>query len=66
MSREDKLQELLMELYVAGVLCQDRLNEADQERLLSTVLAAAEGRDFELLGLPFPKDSPGIALCGGL
>ena len=66
MTREDKLQELLMELYVTGLLCQDRLHEADQERVLSTVLAAAEGRDFELLGLPFPKDARGIALCGGL
>lgn len=66
MNREDKLQQLLMELYVASMLRHDQLNEADQERLLSTVLAAAEGRDFELLGLPFPKDAPGIALCGGL
>jgi hypothetical protein len=49
-----RLRELLMELYVSGVLWQDRLSEPDQKRLLDTVLAAAEGRPFEPPGLPFP------------
>lgn len=53
-SREEKLRQLLMELYVSSVLWQDQLSGPDQERLLNTVLAAAEGRDFDLLGLPFP------------
>ncbi|WP_374572770.1 hypothetical protein [Phenylobacterium sp.] len=54
MDIEAKLRQLLMELYVSSVLFQDELPEAEQARLLDTVLAAAEGREFELLGLPFP------------
>lgn len=64
MSREQKLQELLMELYVAGVLWQDWLSEADQQRVLTTVQAAVEGREFELLGLPAPT-SPRAAQTQG-
>ena len=55
MSEADKLRSLLRELYVSSVLWQDRLPDEEQERLLDTVLAAAEGRPFDLLGLPFPR-----------
>jgi hypothetical protein len=50
-----QLRALLLELYVCGVLWQDRLPDAEQQRLLDTVLAAAEGRAFEALELPFPR-----------
>ena len=56
MSEADKLRGLLMELYASSVLWHDRLPGPEQERLLDTVLAAAEGRPFELLGLPFPRE----------
>jgi hypothetical protein len=55
MTDEAKLRELLTQLYVSSVLWQDRLPDDEQERLLDTVLAAAEGRPFEPLGLPFPR-----------
>lgn len=54
-----QLRALLLELYVCGVLWQDRLSDGEQERLLDTVLAAAEGRPFEPLGLPFPSGDGG-------
>jgi hypothetical protein len=48
------LRALLLELYVSGVLWQDRLPDDEPQRRLDTVLAAAEGRPFDALGLPFP------------
>jgi hypothetical protein len=51
----EKLRALLSEIYVSGVLLDDSMPEAENVRLLDTVLAAAEGREFELLGLPFPR-----------
>lgn len=48
-------RQLLLELYASGVLFREDLPEAEQIRLLDTVLAAAEGREFEPLGLPFPR-----------
>lgn len=52
---ETKLRQLLLELYVSGMLWRDDLPAEEQERVLDTVLAAGEGRDFEPLGLPFPR-----------
>lgn len=51
---ERRLRQLLLELYVSGVLWHDDLPNVEQQRLLDTVLAAAEGREFADLGLPFP------------
>lgn len=56
MSEVEKLRQLLLEIYVSGVLIIDDLPEDENVRLLDTVLAAAEGRDFEPLGLPFPRE----------
>ncbi len=55
MDEATKLRELLLTLYVSGVLWQDQLSDDEQQRLLDTVLAAGEGRDFEPVGLPFPR-----------
>lgn len=53
-----KLRTLLLDLYVASMLWRDDLPDDEQDRLLTTVLAAAEGRPFEPLGLPFPRARP--------
>lgn len=54
-----RLRQLLLELYTSGAVYgpdeNDPLPEAERARLLDTVLAAAEGRHFEDLGLPFPR-----------
>lgn len=55
--REAKLQQLLMELYASSMLWRSDLSAAEQNRVLDTVLAAAEGRDFSPLGLPFPRSA---------
>lgn len=61
MRSEAKLRELLMEIYVSGVLWHDGLPYDEQARLLDTVSAAAEGHEFELLGLPFPRDAAALS-----
>lgn len=50
------LRRLLFEIYHAGVLNPPTASNAEHMRLLDIVLAAAEGRDFEALGLPYPRE----------
>jgi hypothetical protein len=52
-----RLRELLLQLYVSGCLAPENATPDEEERLLDTVLAAAEGRPFPDLGLPFPRTS---------
>jgi hypothetical protein len=51
----DRLRELLLQIYVSGVLRPDvSLIEAEVDGILDTVLAAAEGRPFRPLPVPLP------------
>lgn len=53
----EALRELLLSIYVSGALLPEigQIPPQEAERLLDTVLAAAEGRPFVPLGLPFPR-----------
>lgn len=54
-----RLRELLLQLYASGVLTGlPELPTDEETRLLDIVLAAAEGRPFRDLGLPFPRREP--------
>jgi hypothetical protein len=54
----EALRQLLLEIYTTGLLWDDGVPESERQRLLDTVLDAAEGRAFKPLGLPFPmRDS---------
>jgi hypothetical protein len=56
----EALRELLLALYVSGSLLPDAADDVPPEeaaRLLDTVMAAAEGRPFTPLGLPFPRSA---------
>lgn len=53
----ERLRRLLLDIYVASILNPVEASEAEHARLLDIVLDAAEGRPFESLGLPFPRDT---------
>jgi hypothetical protein len=52
----DRLRQLLLDLYVSGCINPTHVSDAEAKRVLDVVLAAAEGREFEDLGLPFPRE----------
>ena len=51
-----RLRELLQDIYHAGVLNPLNASDGEHMRLLDVVLDAAEGRAFDRLGLPFPRE----------
>ena len=58
----ERLRELLHDLYHSGALNPLDASDAEHMRLLDIVLAAAEGREFDRLGLPFPREK--AEACG--
>lgn len=51
----ENLRKLLLELYVSGAIGLDDLSDDEGARVMDTVFAAAQGREFEPLGLSFPS-----------
>jgi len=53
----ENLRQLLAELYVSANFgsSDQELSDEEWDRIHNTVLDAAEGRQFEPLGLPFPR-----------
>lgn len=51
----ERLRRLLEDIYHSGALNPLDASDAEHMRLLDVVLAAAEGRTFDDLGLPFPR-----------
>jgi hypothetical protein len=60
----ERLRELLHDIYHSGVLNPLEASDAEHMRLLDVVLAAAEGREFDRLGLPFPRQK--AEACGAV
>ncbi len=60
----ERLRELLHDIYHSGALNPLEASDAEHMRLLDVVLAAAEGREFDALGLPFPRQK--AKACGAV
>jgi hypothetical protein len=50
-----RLRKLLLQLYVSAAINPEAASDAELDRVLDIVFAAAEGRPFPDLGLPFPR-----------
>lgn len=51
------LRQLLLDLYVTGCIGHEGLSDEEVFRVLDAVIDAAEGRPFELIELPLPREA---------